>query len=165
MKIAPLQLERYFVSELHFTVNHAFDPGREPVVKSEHFCAESVPVKDKENPTKWQIALRLKHQPDAATNSPYAFTVEIVGFFEVTKSFPDDHKDRLARTNGLTILYGIAREVVRSVTSSGPYPGILIPSVSFFEPINKTQKQTTGSPESSHTGEATEHPTFSPPKE
>jgi preprotein translocase subunit SecB len=71
-------------------------------------------------------------------NSPYAFTVEIVGLFHVLPAYPKDNSERLVKTNSPTLLYGIAREIVRDITSSGPHTGILLPSVSFFEPLPAT---------------------------
>src|SRR5439155_22261424 len=76
----------------------------------------------------------ITYQPQANSNVPYFFSLELVGFFEVAEAVPDDRIDRLVKTNGPSMLYGIAREVVRDITSRGPYLGVLLPSVSFYEP-------------------------------
>jgi preprotein translocase subunit SecB len=134
MKTSPLQLEHYFVSDLHFAVNQAFDTTKAAVLSDEQFVADTALLRDENSPEKWQVTLRVKHQPIASANAPYSFTVEIVGFMHVLPTYVHD-KERLVKTNGPTILYGIAREVIRNITSSGPHRGVLIPSVSFFEPL------------------------------
>lgn len=133
MKTSPLQLDNYFVSELHFAVNHAFDAAKVPDLSDDQFVVDAASLQDEKSPEKWQVTVRVKHQPIATTNAPYSFTLEVVGFFNVLPAYAHD-KARLVKTNGPTILYGIAREVVRNITSSGPHPGVLIPSVSFFTP-------------------------------
>jgi len=60
--------------------------------------------------------------------------LEIVGYFIVNSEFPSEKTEQLVRTNGTSILYSISREIVRNVTCMGPYSGLLLPSVSFFEP-------------------------------
>jgi preprotein translocase subunit SecB len=41
------------------------------------------------------------------------------------------------------MLYGLAREVIRNLTAQGPFPPILIPTVSFYD----REDQDTTSPE------------------
>jgi preprotein translocase subunit SecB len=142
MKNSPLQLEHYFISDLHFAVNPMFDTSKVAEMKHELFFVEFTPTQDTSDPLKWQIALRLRHQADSSANAAYSFSLELIGFFAVDKEFPENSKDRLVKTNGPSILYGVAREIIRSLTSSGPHPGVLIPSVSFYEsPPPKEQKE------------------------
>jgi preprotein translocase subunit SecB len=147
MKISPLQLEHYFVSDLHFSANRSFDPAKEPELTNDQFAVEAVSMRDKEKPAKWQITLRIKHQPAVNTNAPYSFALEVVGFFEVAPAFPQDRTERLVKTNGATMLYGIAREMVRDLTSRGPHPGLMLPSVSFFEAQPKPQPPANAAPQ------------------
>ena len=132
MKSSPLQLEHYFVSDLHFSANRAFDPKKEVKLKVEDFGVETALLSP--DPAKWQVTLRVKHQPALSVNAPYSFTLEVVGFFHVVPEFPADKVQQLIKTNGPSILYGIAREVVRDFSMRGPHPGLMLPSVSFFEP-------------------------------
>jgi preprotein translocase subunit SecB len=137
MHPSPLQLEHYFVSDLHFSGNSAFVNGKPLELKYDNLSVETSFLKDDKDASKWQVTLRVGHQPNANVNSPYSFIVEIIGFFFALPSYPHD-KERLIKTNAPTILYGIAREFVRTVTASGHYhPGVLLPSVSFFEPLPK----------------------------
>jgi preprotein translocase subunit SecB len=135
MHPAPLQLEHYFVSDLHFSVNRTFDAAKAPELKYEHLTVQSTFLQDDKDASKWQITLRVGHQPAATVNSPYSFSVEIVGFFFALPTYKYD-KEQLIKTNAPAILYGVAREFVRTVTASGLHHfGVLLPSVSFFEPL------------------------------
>jgi preprotein translocase subunit SecB len=137
MRISPLQLEHYFVSDLHFSANRGFDPKKEVALRVEHFGIETALLS--QDYTKWQVTLRVKLQPAPSVNAPCSFTLEIVGFFHVAREFPQDNAQRLVKTNAPTMLFGIARELVRDITSHGPHPGLMLPSVSFFEPDAKPQ--------------------------
>lgn len=135
MRTSPLQIDNYFISELHFAANAAFDAKKPVDVRDDQFVVESNSHKDEKRPDFWQTIVRIKHQPAATENAPYSLILEVVGFFQVMSSFPTEKVERLVKTNGSTMLYSIAREIVRSITCSGPYRGLLLPSVSFFEPL------------------------------
>ena len=49
-----------------------------------------------------------------------AIRLEIVGYFNVSPSYPKEQVERLVKTNASSILYSIAREMVRSITAAGP---------------------------------------------
>jgi len=54
-----------------------------------------------------------------------------VGFFKVLFAESLGKDEILVRVNATTLLYTTAREVIASATSRGPYPGVLLPAVSF----------------------------------
>lgn len=139
MKTSPLLLDHYFLSDLHFSVNRKFKGDKEPELVEDQFEVQPNFERDKGCPKKWQVDLRLKCQLKAGVNSPYAFSLEIVGFFRVAEGFPKEKSELLVKTNGSSILYGIAREIVRDLTSRGPYPGMMLPSVSFYESVKRTE--------------------------
>ena len=134
MKLSPLHLKDYFVTELSLSANPKFDPKLEAAIRLEDFQvgveANTVP----EKPREWQMILRLTFQPPAEANIPYRFTIEIAGFFELLDSCPEELIERLVKVNGASILYGALREIVRDTTARGPYLPMLLPSTSFYEP-------------------------------
>ena len=136
MKIASLQLEWYFISDLHLTANKEFDRHKVAAVNYENLAVEVECIPDKDNPRKWQVTLKLKHQGTADANSPYSFSLELVGFMQVAKTYPDKKVEKLVRTNGPSMLYGVAREVLRDLTARGPHVTIFLPSVSFDDSTN-----------------------------
>lgn len=133
MNLSPLQLEQYFVTELSFSSNRAFDPHAPASIEVdqvtvEHNCQQT------EKDRTWQVTLGVKLHAPADANAPYHLAVEMVGIFSVLEGFPDEKEERMVKINGPSMLYGIAREVIRDVTSRGPYFPILLPSANFFEP-------------------------------
>lgn len=137
MKISPLLLERYFASDLHFTANRQFNTEKPVEITDAQYSVQANALRNKEEAKQWQITLQIKYQPAALANAPYSFSLEIIGFFKVAGGFPEEKTEQLVQTNGATILYGIAREIVRDVTARGPHPAMMLPSVSFFEPAKK----------------------------
>ena len=134
MKPSPLQLTEYFLTDLHFSANNEFDPAKDVPLKADHFQVGVEAQPNKDDRRRWQIILKLQHQPAVDANVPYRFTVEIIGFFLVLPNFPEERIQRLVRTNGASMLYGAVREIVRDMTTRGPYLGVMLPSASFFEP-------------------------------
>ena len=154
MKLSPLQLERYFITDLHFSANSKFDESKEALFKCDYIEVKTAVVKDAKESNKWQITLNIKFQPSAEANIPYSYSLEMVGLFETASEFPADKVERLVKTNGSTMLYGVAREVVRELTSKGPRDGPVLPSVSFFEPEKKAQETIAATPEMKADGNA-----------
>src|SRR5437899_1716105 len=62
-------------------------------------CGTEV-LPNKEDNRKWQVILKLQHQPPAEANVPYRFAVAIVGFFLVHPRYAEENIERLVRTNG-----------------------------------------------------------------
>jgi preprotein translocase subunit SecB len=137
MKISPLQMEAYFLTDLHVSANKDFDVKKEPDIKDKDILVDVECLANKDDQHKWQVLLKVQLQPPAEANVPYRFTLELVGLFTVLKGFPEDRIERLIRTNASSMLYGVAREVVRDFTSRGPYLGLILPSASFYEPEPK----------------------------
>lgn len=140
MKPAPLLLKGYFVNQMSFTVNLEHDPAQPTELTFEDInvesdCQKAVQTADVqgEGPA-WQTRVLITQNLPPEKNAPYNYAVELVGLFQVAKGYPEEKCDRLVKTNGRSMLYGLAREVIRNLTSQGPFPPMLIPTVSFYEP-------------------------------
>lgn len=133
MKLSPLKLISYFCSDISFSANTEFDPSKPVELKIEEFsCSHKVePVNGADR--QFQVALRLKHQMSKKSNSPCSYSVELIGFFEIAESYPPEKQEQAVRVNAPSVLYGIARETVRSITSYGPFTAIVVPTVSFID--------------------------------
>lgn len=132
MKISPLQLTEYFVTEFHFTLNSTFKPDQplelkldELIVCNECKCAEG-------DPRRWLVTMELKYQPASDTNTPYIFSLDLIGMFEVSPKFEEARIERTVCTNGPSVLFGIAREIIREQTARGPEGPFVLPSASFL---------------------------------
>lgn len=146
MKPSPLQIEHYFVTDLHFAVNAGFDAKRKVELIDDQFVVDSFLLQDEKAPEKWQVTLRIKHLPTATTNAPYSIALDVVGYFAVASNFPKDKVERLVKTNGSSMLYSIAREIARTVTSMSPHLGLMLPSVSFYESLPQVLPQPQSEP-------------------
>lgn len=134
MKLSPLQLQDYFVAEFHFSLNSKYDVSKGLEKKLEEMEATPHCQGHNDNPLKWTVELDLKYQPAADTNTPYIFSLKLVGFFEVSKTFDPNVVERLVHTNGPSVLYSIAREIVREQTARGPDGPFILPTASFLTP-------------------------------
>ena len=135
---SPIELERYFVSDQAVTVRHAFSAEKEIETRIEEFSVKNEAIRvtaNEDGPEKWQVTVEIKHLPAPETNFPYDFRLTIVGIFRATLEKADAvHIERLMKINGSSILYGMAREIIRANTERGPWSGIVIPTHSFYEP-------------------------------
>jgi len=131
MKLSPLQLLEYFVAEFHFTLNTRFDASKPLERKLEELQATPKCDKQSNEPHRWTVALDLKYQPAVETNTPYIISLTLVGVFEVAKDCKESLVQRLVQTNGPSVLYGIARELIREQTARGPDGPFIIPTASF----------------------------------
>jgi preprotein translocase subunit SecB len=133
MKAAQIELTDYFVSDLQFTANREFDvknPSTSTVDDLQVTNQASPKADDLNN---WQITLRIALNAPPDRNSPYSFLVEMIGFVHVADSVKAENIERLVRINGTSLVFSAAREIVRAVTSRGPFKPILLPTVTFWE--------------------------------
>jgi preprotein translocase subunit SecB len=142
MKLAPLQLEAYFLTDLSFRANQEFDKTK-PVAFQEPDLAVLTGIQpDKNLDRRWQVTLNIKLQSRPEANSPYFFALNLVGIVWAAAELPPDRLPLLLATNGPAMLYGVAREVVRDLTSRGPFPPLSLPSISFLPDPPNPQPQT-----------------------
>ena len=124
MKNSPLQLKRYFVTELGLTASKEFDPKKEIKLGIESMVVTPALLPDASIARQWQVTLRIQLQPDPNANAPYFFTLEIVGFFRVQDAYPKRNVEWIVQTNATSVLYSAAREILRSAMAQGPYPAV-----------------------------------------
>ena len=141
MKAAPLQLIRYLISESSCVANRDYDPQKDSEFREDLFnvnvdlSAGKVAEKETAAERYWSIEMKLEQKIVPQQNFPYAFTATLVGFFTCAEDLPPNiSEERMVRVNGSSILYGIAREVVRHLTSPGPWGELMLPTLSFYEP-------------------------------
>jgi preprotein translocase subunit SecB len=138
MNPSPLQLERYFFSKIQLDA-HA-DAGAQPGYDLE--CSVEV-GRANDNPRRFQVKLKISLHPPGKTAAQYTGEFEIVGFFQVAKTWPDDQVSRLVEANGPAVLFGALREMIANLTARGPWPQITLHSVTF---VSAPSSQPTGKP-------------------
>jgi preprotein translocase subunit SecB len=142
MQFSPLQLEGYFLQEVSFVLNEEIIERPTELKKSENLGVEvsvSVECLDKRN-RRWRCQLTLDLKPKDETESAYIFHLVLVGFFFISKNYPKENMELLAKTNCPAVLYSTAREMLVTVVRRSPFAPVLIPSVTFLEFETKQTK-------------------------
>jgi preprotein translocase subunit SecB len=142
MKNSPLQLKRYFVTELSLTANKEFDPKKDTKLGVDNIIVTPALLAEASNVRQWQVTLRIQQQPGPEANAPYFSTMEIVGFFRLQDDYPEENIEWMVQTNATSVLFSAAREILRGATALGPYPPILLPTVSFYGPNPRKSAET-----------------------
>lgn len=139
MKNSPLQLIRYVVPEASCTATPTFDPKKPIEGRMIDQFSVSVTVTKQNAPEKfpgrsWSVEMSVSQTLKEGQNFPYQFKVSLVGFFACPPNPPPDFdEERFVRVNGSSMLYGAAREIIRSLTARGPWKELFIPGISFYE--------------------------------
>lgn len=127
-----LLLDNYFLSEIFVRANENFDAKQTMNLSAKDITVESVAVKIAEDVRHWQVTLKVFYQSKNEVNAPYSFRAEVVGFFSVAESYPEDCAEWLVKTNASSVLYSVVREALRNAMATGPWKPILLPAVSFY---------------------------------
>jgi preprotein translocase subunit SecB len=143
MRSSPLQLLRYFVEEISCTSNPSYDVEKDIEVLPDQFRVDTnvTPPGDNELGS-WTVQLLIRQQIGSNQNFPYEFTLSMIGFFICTKNLPDSwSQEYFVRINGSSLLYGVAREIIRATTARGPWSDLIVPTLSFYEPVKPSDAQ------------------------
>lgn len=134
---SPLQLDRYFLKELHFELNPGFDralvPRKDIAMPEIHIGVVAID-QNPDNPRHWRFEVSLGLVDPKEGKFPYKVEATMVGYFTVSDKYPTERVERLARSNGPAVLYSSAREIVASITGCSPYSQLIIPLVTFLAP-------------------------------
>jgi len=136
--VFPLKLERYFFTK---TVCAA-TPGYVGEGTSGGMVNVKTSIMGRKNdPLRWKIhlAIALSEKTDRRS-VPYDFTLGLEGFFllgnETDKQGgPCDSFASMVYVRGASMLYAIATEYMRNITSAGPYGQFILPD-HIFSPMD-----------------------------
>jgi preprotein translocase subunit SecB len=134
MKLSRLELQNYFVTALSLTANQNLDSQKERAACGSHLQVEPTLRADERDNRHWQVTLKATYRPGPDVNATYHFAIEIVGLFQVAQEVAEEKIQWLVETNATSVLYSTAREILRSAMAAGPYPPLLLPAASFYEP-------------------------------
>lgn len=128
----------YFVSEMSLSASSTYDPEKDSNLELADLHVESDLSLVKPNEPLWAVTMSVEQNVTAEKNAPYNFVVRLVGFFTIVEGVPKERIEKLLLTNGSSILFAAAREILRDMTSKGPYSPLLLPTLSFF-PLPKEE--------------------------
>lgn len=145
MKLSPLQLVRYLVPEISCVANPEYDPDKPRLFDDDSLQVTGgyIELEEDRKPkfTTWTVEFQLKVEPSKTTNIPYSILLKFVGLFRCSTAPADIPTKVFVETNGSSILYGTARELVRHLTSAGPWGQLWLPTLSFSPSVPSAKKK------------------------
>ena len=141
MQLSPLQLLEYAFEGVSVTPDAAFkNEERNPSFvlppSDMNIQAESgiSTLSEQDHFSDYGLKLVLKVSPKAPASAPYSATVAIQGAVRMHMT-PDmkgleDRRQR-ALVNGISLLYGLVRDMVSSITSRSTHGQMLLPTLNF----------------------------------
>lgn len=142
--ISHLQLETYFLKEISYSVKSNLDElpkkisGVKPI--SLDVADLTTPVEN-ETDNLWRCELTINSSKKAEEENPfYDFKIVMVGFFRVNPGLSPEQAQTLAKSNCPAVLYSTSREIIATVTRRSPYPAVLLPLVTFVQPVSEPKK-------------------------
>lgn len=140
---SPLELQHFFFQEILFQAFPHQDVTQDKVPECDVQYFSS-PVTES---NKLEITLKVATKTGGDEERHlYRFSLTAVGLFKWNGPLPKDEKmanfnDRLVIT-GLSILYSGMRDMIRTITSAGPYhPGYILQPISFVPEESVTLKR------------------------
>lgn len=147
MRPSPLRLEGYYIRELFIQLDpkleetgdftswtgYHFQPDKDFKPDGSEFEVDAYTARHVKDSSKMRYRLILTSPKNSRRRVPYKFRISLVGFFQIDKDYPADRAGVLFHANAPAILYAAAREILATAMSRGPYPAIILPTVSFLD--------------------------------
>lgn len=133
---AQLNLNDYYINELSFVANRDHIP-------SEALCGTidlDFDIKrNSDNPLDFMIYLRVDVNPreEDFEKCDYRIHLCLSGFFSFEKGTAEDTISNMIATNGLSMLYGVARGMVANATAMSWHGKFVLPSLNLIEIIKR----------------------------
>ena len=142
---ALLQLEDYWATSVHVDANPDFVEASAPLdpdlINVTHAVKQLKSENVKEDGTKWLVDLAVEQSLAAEKSIPYSFRITMQAIVGAHPMLEGDRLQRVVSTNGPSMLFGSAREVIRAATGRGPYSAIIIPSTNFLPASGDKEKE------------------------
>ena len=123
----PLQLKRFWLEEFRIQAEQGWEG---PIDSSDVPLNGRIEVAPLEGGDGSLVRLNIRTKA-VRRPIPYRLQMTIGGVFSTIDDVPADRRERLVRLNGTSILYGIARGLVGSVSGIGPNGPLTLPPVNF----------------------------------
>ena len=136
MNSLKLQLEDFFLTRL----NVVWHPPTKPQEVDSEFGFGYVVGRHKTDARRFQLTFNIHTEPKVKTPPVgYAIDCQIIGLFSFIEGVPENEMQQLIRVNGCTILYGILRGQIASVTGSFAGGKFNIPTVMMQEIVQEVE--------------------------
>ena len=143
MNASPVQLQVYSLSKV--LVVPIKPPELIPTTPPENFDWQGVNFKteiefgwvqdhtSQKEPCKFVVRLGVAIDNETGTSIPCNVDLEVIGYFELLGDIPVEDRMDIARVNGASLLFGVLREVLYSLTARFPTGQIILPCMNFLD--------------------------------
>ncbi len=157
MQLSPLQLLKYtfdgvsvmpvdgFVADAKFPPELVFFPGK-LAISAETGLQQ---LNEEKSYSDFTVLLKLRAGPKEGNQAPYQVQASISGVVRMHLSQADGQAEERrvrALVNGVSLLYGVIREMVCNITSRSVHGQLLLPSLSFADLANQPPDVSTLAP-------------------
>lgn len=133
--ISALQLKQHFFPVVNVRANASGKENANTALDQHVIC---LPVIGKAN--HWHLELFLNQRSvDPKKPFLYDFEFHVVGVVEVSDQTPAEKRQAFAAVNGLSLLYGAAREMLLNVTARSVFGPLNLPSLNFTEVLKQAK--------------------------
>jgi len=94
-----------------------------------------------DDPRDFLITLNFGIDNKTGKKAPYDIEVGVIGVFNVLPSLPIEKREDLVTVNGASILYGVIREIVLSLTSRFAEGPLTLPGMNFEDTAPSRQRR------------------------
>ena len=141
---SPLQLREYSLLALHVQANEAYagtpDNAFESAVGFDFDMREHV---DK-NYYRLRMTVYINQDERSYSRAPYRIAITLQGIFEAGEKGKNEEETKmLLWSNGLAILYSVARGIVGQATGTSLHGKFVLPTVNFFEVLKDKMNELT----------------------
>lgn len=160
MQASQLQLEHYYLDELHFALTEKYGPetiDSEVPLRSEDVNVKVEAGQNPDNELEWIFRLNITLD-DKESKFPYEFIIRLTGFFNVSEDCEPKMREQLATINGPSILFSAAREILATVSARSRFVSIFLPPVRFFGMTKKEPEPESAGPKGLPASEAEARP-------
>ncbi len=84
-----------------------------------------------EEPLRFQVHLNVALTQDSEKPPGYHGEVEVIGVLRIADTVPEEKRESITAIHGATLLFGMAREMICTITARGPWGMFVLPIVSF----------------------------------
>ncbi len=91
----------------------------------------------------FMLTFIVRDDPSVKTACPQAYNIDlrIIGVFRFNEDVEEDQMQYLIRFNGCTILYGILRGILSTITGTFPEGAIKLPTIMIDEVVKKIEER------------------------
>lgn len=127
-----MELRSHFFPEIHVKANNKV--STEDLDSGEAFDVDyttDVEVRSNVNDDREYLVLLNVKTDDPEENKAWHIDISAIGQFIFSEDCPEEAREHFAYVTGQSIMYGIIREKVHSLTLEGPFQSAYLPTVTF----------------------------------